>query len=322
MTGAFYHTKGSYPAAANRLSFVADQYPLFSGSDEALWESADSFMKMGDRFESQAAEDYTRIVRDYPLSKHAPAAKSRLEAMKRPVPAPDPKAVARMQYEAANRKKPSMLKQTLNLMSRSPETYMAAKQGDPAMASLRPPVPVSVPNLPGTTIGPGGVVTGGAGTGSDVTVGLAPDSKALDSAPDARQTLGAGGAPAAAVPGAVPGSVPGAATPGAVPGAEAPGVAPGAAAPTADVTGKAAPTADEKAAADKAAADKTAMQPLPTNHVAPKKTKKQLKQEEEFRKKQVAAMQKQAEAKKAEEDAAKKTQPDPTKQPPPDSKQQ
>jgi hypothetical protein len=59
-------------------------------------------------------------------------------------------------------------------------------------------------------------------------------------------------------------------------------------------------------------------QPLPTNHVAPKRTKKQLKQEEDFRKKQVAAMQKaqaQAEAKKAIDGAAAKKQ-DTTKQQP------
>src|SRR4051812_31923166 len=40
-TGTFYHNRGSFPAAANRLSFVTQQYPLYSGSDEALWELAD-----------------------------------------------------------------------------------------------------------------------------------------------------------------------------------------------------------------------------------------------------------------------------------------
>ena len=74
-TGAFYHTKGAFPAAANRLNFVADQYPLYSGAPEALWQAADSFGRMGDRFENQAAEDYTRIVKDYPLSEHVDEAK-------------------------------------------------------------------------------------------------------------------------------------------------------------------------------------------------------------------------------------------------------
>jgi outer membrane protein assembly factor BamD len=302
MTGAFYHTKGSYPAAANRLGYVADQYPLFSGADEALWQAADSYMKMGDRFENQAADDYTRIVRDYPLSKHADAAKGRLEDMKRPVPEADPKAVARMQYELANRKKPGTFSRSIDFMRRGPQTYLAAKQGDPAMQTMRPPTPVSVPNIPGTTTSPGGVVTATGETGSDVTVGISNNSEAIDKQPDARQTLGAG-------------------TGAAAPGAAAPGTT-----PAAEPEGKIALTPEQQATADKAAADKAAaekqqaamQQPLPTNHVAPKKTKKQLKQEEEMRKKQVAAMQ------KAQADAAKKqpdeTKPDPTK-PQPDSKQ-
>src|SRR3954452_2855106 len=35
--GTFYHTKGSHPAAANRLQSLADHYPLFSKADEANW---------------------------------------------------------------------------------------------------------------------------------------------------------------------------------------------------------------------------------------------------------------------------------------------
>src|SRR5713226_9827394 len=54
-TGIFYHTKGSYPAAANRLHALVDQYPLFSQSDDALWQVADSYTRMGDRFEDKAA---------------------------------------------------------------------------------------------------------------------------------------------------------------------------------------------------------------------------------------------------------------------------
>src|SRR6266700_5775608 len=47
-TGDFYHHKGSFPAAANRLSYLAQQYPLYSGADEALWNLADSYKHMGD----------------------------------------------------------------------------------------------------------------------------------------------------------------------------------------------------------------------------------------------------------------------------------
>ena len=47
-----------------------------SQADEALWELADSYRRMGDRFEDQQADAYARIVKDYPLSIHADAAKA------------------------------------------------------------------------------------------------------------------------------------------------------------------------------------------------------------------------------------------------------
>src|ERR1044072_6251537 len=65
--GYFYHNKGSFPAAANRLKLVADQFPLYSGTDEALWELADSYQKMGDRFDDKKTTALARIVKDYSL---------------------------------------------------------------------------------------------------------------------------------------------------------------------------------------------------------------------------------------------------------------
>ena len=108
-TGVFYYTKGSFPASANRLQAMVDQYPLFSKADEALWNLGDAYGRMGDRFEDRAANAYTRIVRDYPLSVRADAAKERLSSMNRPVPQPDPVAFARMKYELENREDPGMM---------------------------------------------------------------------------------------------------------------------------------------------------------------------------------------------------------------------
>ena len=196
-TGAFYYSKGAYPAAANRLSFVVDQYPLYSGAADALWQAADSFVRMGDRFENQAAEDYSRIVKDYPLSDHADEAKEKLTAMKRPVPTADPAAVARMKYEQDNFRKNSTMHNGMSIFRRGPETNMAAKTGSPAMQAMRPPTPVSVPNL-----APAGA-TGGVGgaTASDVTAGVAANSD-IDTKPDARQNAGV----AATAPGTAAGS--------------------------------------------------------------------------------------------------------------------
>jgi outer membrane protein assembly factor BamD len=193
--GFFYHHKGAMPAAANRFTGVVDQYPLFSQADEALWMLADSYERMGDRFEDKAATAYTRIVKDYPLSAHADAAKKRLEAMKRPVPEADPVAYARMKYELDNRTAPNRFTRTLDIFRSRPDTHLAAKGGTPTMTVLRPGIPVSVPVQPGATA-PG---TAPGSVGSDVTAAVTNDTKELDARPDARANppAAAGAAPAA-----------------------------------------------------------------------------------------------------------------------------
>src|SRR5689334_14386966 len=77
--GTLYAKKGSFPAAANRLQGVADQFPLYSKADEALWQVAEAYHHMGDRFENQQVSAYQRIVKDYPLSSHAEDARAQLE---------------------------------------------------------------------------------------------------------------------------------------------------------------------------------------------------------------------------------------------------
>src|SRR5262245_45092589 len=101
--GIHYFTRGVPWAAANRFQGVSDQFPLYSKADESLWQAALAYQKMGDHFEKQQANSYTRIVKDYPLSEHVEEAKSRLQAMNLPVPEADPVAYARMKYEIENR---------------------------------------------------------------------------------------------------------------------------------------------------------------------------------------------------------------------------
>jgi outer membrane protein assembly factor BamD len=175
-TGDFYHHRGSFPAAASRLLFVSQQYPLYSGSDEALWELADSYRKMGDRFEPQEADALSRILKDYPLSEHAGEAKDRLTDLKQPIPQADAQALARMQYEEENRVKPGIMSRMIGPFSARPDAHLAAKTGDPSMKSLRPDVPVSVPKA----------AAGGQNGISDVTAVASTDTSALDKGQDAR----------------------------------------------------------------------------------------------------------------------------------------
>jgi outer membrane protein assembly factor BamD len=183
--GSFYHTKGSFPAAAARLQALTDHYPLYSNADDALWKLADSYSRMPARFADRAAEAYARIVRDYPLSAYADAARRKLEAMEREVPEADPVAMARMKYELANREKPGLMSHFWGIFRKSPNMAMAAKSGAPAMTALRPSVPVSVP-----------APASGEAPTADVTAATITGSSALDTQPDARQNP-----PGAAAPG-------------------------------------------------------------------------------------------------------------------------
>ncbi len=143
--GKLYQKKGSFPAASNRFQALADHFPLYSQADEALWLMADSYHRMGDKFENQQVTAYQRIVKDYPLSIHAEDARAQLEVMKRTVPEADPVAMNRMKFEQENRTKPGMLSRTFGVFSSHPDTSPAAKSGEPKMEGYRPTIPVSVP---------------------------------------------------------------------------------------------------------------------------------------------------------------------------------
>jgi outer membrane protein assembly factor BamD len=172
--GFFYYKRGSNFAAANRFTRLVDQYPLYSKADESLWDLGDSYSRLGSRFRTQEGEAYARIVRDYPLSEYADNAKKKLQELEMPVPEADPKAVARMQWEKENRLKPGMVSKSTGFLRRGPDVSTAARSGAPAMTTLRPTVPLSVPQ------------TGAPGFTGDVTATTVSDSTALDTKPDAR----------------------------------------------------------------------------------------------------------------------------------------
>jgi outer membrane protein assembly factor BamD len=174
-TGLFYNNKGSFPAASSRFTFLAQQYPLYSGADEALWLNAGDFHHMGDHFEDREADALSRIVRDYPFSSHVNASKERLTAMKRPVPVADPAAYARQKADFESRTRPGIIHRVLSPFESHPDTYMASTHGAPAMTSLRPATPVSIPAL----------AAGGANGINDVTAAQ-ENSDEIDRAPEAR----------------------------------------------------------------------------------------------------------------------------------------
>ena len=183
--GTFYRSKANYSASANRLQAITDQYPLYSGSDLALWALGDDYAKLGPRFRQKSIEAYQKLVRQYPLSLYAEDAKKHLKAMEAEIPDPDPVAIARMRYEQDNVTRRSLFARYWGQISSRPDVSRAAKSGEPSMASFRPTLPPLVPIPGATTAGSGGVTEVQASTTE------AGSSSALETRPDARQSKAA-----------------------------------------------------------------------------------------------------------------------------------
>jgi outer membrane protein assembly factor BamD len=154
-SGDFYRQKGARAAAANRYLPLADQYPLYSRADEALWKGADEYLGLGAKQRPKAGLALQRIVRDYPLGPYAELAKAKLRELEMEVPEADPAAVARMKYEQENRTKPSTFRAATGFLRPGPDVSMAAKTGSPAMKAPKQSVPVNVPNVQAETGTPG-----------------------------------------------------------------------------------------------------------------------------------------------------------------------
>jgi outer membrane protein assembly factor BamD len=183
-TGDYYYRKGSLPAAQGRFSYVTQQYPNYSAADQALWELADAYRKMGDRFENQEADALSKIVREYPASLHVGEAKGRLTEMKRPIPDSDPEAYARMKYNIEHQTHDGVVSRALGVVTGRPDMGAAAKQGAPVMAAVQPTAPVSVPLEAAGSVAPGAAAAGGGV--SDVGIGVVGNASALDQKSDAR----------------------------------------------------------------------------------------------------------------------------------------
>jgi len=144
----FYYLKQDYPASAARLIELSERYPLYSQSDEALWMLGDVYSraKQASRNEDDknhwadlASQCYSRIAQNYPLSRMAPEARSRLKAMGMPIPSPDPQAVGRMKnqqmYQKQHRQN-AVLRFPMEMIKSGPSLAEAAHTGSP---NLNPP---------------------------------------------------------------------------------------------------------------------------------------------------------------------------------------
>jgi outer membrane protein assembly factor BamD len=170
----YYYAKLDYRASAARLVELTDRYPLYSQNDEALWLLGDVYERAKTLSKSEddknhwgdlAAKCYDKIVRDYPMSKLVPAAKTRLKGMGRPIPEPDPDAVARMKQEQLYQQKHHQvmaLKMPMSMIKGDPDFSTAAHGGTPQLNPPNDVVSATDVLRPGAQ-GPAFTVAGGAG---------------------------------------------------------------------------------------------------------------------------------------------------------------
>jgi outer membrane protein assembly factor BamD len=179
----YYYTKQDFRAAGARLVELTGRYPLYSQNDEALWmlgsiyERAKLVSKNEDEknhWGDVAARCFAMIVRDYPLSKLAPASKEKLKSMGKPVPMADPQALARMQKQQLYEKEhtqTALVRLPMMMIKGSPDVSSAAHVGTPQMNPPNDAVSATDVLRPGAN-GPsfnvaGGSAGGGAASGSE-----------------------------------------------------------------------------------------------------------------------------------------------------------
>ncbi len=146
----FYFQRQAYLAAIARARTLTDTYPLYSRSDEALFLLGQSYEAQVERtraaklseelkqrltkeYLDHAAEDYSKIVTRYPAMPRYQDARSRLAAIKRPVPTPTPEAIALNKKELASRVSTTPYERFVTNMGKRPDLSAAARVGQPSL---------------------------------------------------------------------------------------------------------------------------------------------------------------------------------------------
>ena len=150
MIAHFYYTRDSWPAAIARFKSLTDTYPLYSGSDEALFEMGGAYEKEADllrrsrlaeaakgplikTYIDDAAAAYDRILTRYPEEDRADDAKKRLEALGKPIPKATPEAIALNKKEQESRGSLSTYDKLMVNFKKGPDVSDAAKVGEPTL---------------------------------------------------------------------------------------------------------------------------------------------------------------------------------------------
>ena len=130
--------KGSYPAAANRLQAMVDQYPLYSQADEALWNLGDSYGKMGDRFEGPRRAGLYPHRQRLPVEREGRCRQREIGGNEPAGTAARPGGLRAHEVRAGEPREPGHDAPCLGHFQEEPDTTFAAKSGTPTMTGLRP----------------------------------------------------------------------------------------------------------------------------------------------------------------------------------------
>lgn len=154
--GRFYYMRQSFAAAEARLKSLADQYPLYSNAEEALWLLGQSYEdhvkflkalpggnsplaeKLMGEMHKRAADAYGRIITRYPATARADSARERLQALSFPVPEPTAEAIARSKEEEAGGKETGMMARVWGNFKGAPNVDAAARTGEPPLEDVQP----------------------------------------------------------------------------------------------------------------------------------------------------------------------------------------
>jgi outer membrane protein assembly factor BamD len=160
--GEFYAGRENWAGSIARLQTVADTYPLFSHSDQALITLGDAYATEAQIFShvkqltptareslvkvynDRAAAAWERVVLRYPMAPHVEDAKDRLIALGRDVPEPTQQELAESEAEEGSRINVKLKDRALLLVKQGPSTIESARVGEPALAD---PPPTLAPDI-------------------------------------------------------------------------------------------------------------------------------------------------------------------------------
>jgi outer membrane protein assembly factor BamD len=144
----FYYLRDNLAASQARLQSLTESYPLYSASDEALFELGNIYEKeaaglrkqklpeaqkekLVAQYEKKAIDAYSKIITRYPATDRVGDAKRRLQALKAPIPEPTAEALAESKAEEASREKLKLVAKLSGNFKKRPNVAPAAKIGEP-----------------------------------------------------------------------------------------------------------------------------------------------------------------------------------------------